>query len=71
MMELTAFLHKLKFYRPKLTKQQVRTLKGQALADNIKGAEKVLSKILKGTVLNGKNNNGNAVSNYRKISTLC
>ena len=38
MMELTAFLHKLKFYRPKLTKQQVRTLKGQALADNIKGA---------------------------------
>ena len=51
MMELTAFLHKLKFYRPKLTKQQVRTLEG--------------------AVLNGKNNNGNAVSNYRKISTLC
>ena len=71
MMELTDFLHKLKFYRAKLTKQQVRTLKGQALADNIKGAEKVLSKILEGTVLNGKNNNGNAVSNYRKISTLC
>ena len=60
MMELTAFLHKLKFYRPKLTKQQVRTLKGQALADNIKGAEKGLSKILEGAVLNGKNNNGNA-----------
>ena len=51
MMELTAFLHKLKFYRPKLTKQQVRTLKGQALADNIKGAEKGLSKILEGAVL--------------------
>lgn len=47
MMELTAFLHKLKFYRPKLTKQQVRTLKGQALAGNIPGAEKGLIKILK------------------------
>ena len=44
--ELTVFLHKLKFHRPKLTRQQVRSLKGQALSSNISGAEKGLSKIL-------------------------
>ena len=70
MMELTAFLHKLKFYRPKLTKQQVRTLKGQALADNIKGAEKGRSKILEGAVLNGKNNNGNAAGAHQQTGAL-
>ena len=43
---LTVFLHKLKFHRPKLTRQQVRSLKGQALSSNISGAEKGLSKIL-------------------------
>ena len=45
--ELTVFLHKLKFHRPKLTRQQGRNLKGQALFNNISGVEKGLSKILK------------------------
>ena len=46
MMELTDFLHKLKFYRTNLTNHLFITLRRQAPADNIKGAEKGLSKIL-------------------------
>ena len=45
-MELTAFIALLKFNRPKLTKQQYNTIKGQALAGDIAGANKGLQKLL-------------------------
>lgn len=44
---LTDFLNKLKSKKEFLTKQQLRTLKGQALSGNISGAEKGLQKLLK------------------------
>lgn len=40
------FLKQLKAYRPFLTQQQYRTLKGQALAGDVDGAVKGLNKVL-------------------------
>ena len=40
------FLHKLKKYNPKLTGQEFKTLRGQALAGDIEGATKGLERIL-------------------------
>lgn len=44
--ELTAFMDTLNANRKNITRQQYRTIKGQAFAGNIKGAEKGLYKLL-------------------------
>lgn len=44
--ELTAFVRKLKANKKKLTYQQYKTIKGQALQGNIKGAEKGFCRLL-------------------------
>lgn len=45
-MELNIFMKKLKDSKEKLTMQQYRTLKGQALAGNVMAAEKGLTRLL-------------------------
>ncbi len=45
-MELNIFMKKLKDSKAKLTMQQYRTLKGQALAGNVVAAEKGLMRLL-------------------------
>lgn len=42
-----AFIRELKKYRDTLTPQQIRTLKGQALAGDVQGAEKGLQRVLR------------------------
>lgn len=44
--ELTAFMDTLNANKKNLTRQQFRTLKGQAFAGDIAGAEKGLYKLL-------------------------
>lgn len=44
--ELTKFMRTLKANQKNLTRQQYRTIKGQAFAGDIKGAEKGLYKLL-------------------------
>jgi len=44
--ELTGFMKTLKANRKNLTRQQYRTIKGQAFAGDIGGAEKGLHKLL-------------------------
>lgn len=44
--ELTKFMRTLKANHRNLTRQQYRTIKGQAFAGDIKGAEKGLYKLL-------------------------
>ncbi len=44
--ELTGFMKTLKANQKNLTRQQYRTIKGQAFAGDIKGAEKGLYKLL-------------------------
>lgn len=44
---LNRFMRKLKNSRPYLTKQQYRTIKGQALSGDIDGAEKGLNSLLR------------------------
>lgn len=44
-MEVSCFMKKLKTARPQLTKQQYRTLKGQALGGDVLGAQKGLAKL--------------------------
>lgn len=41
------FIRKLKDHRHLLTRQEIKTLKGQAISGNIEGASKGLAKILK------------------------
>jgi hypothetical protein len=43
---MEAFLEQLKCYRHLINKQQLKTLRGQALAGNVEGARKGLQKIL-------------------------
>lgn len=45
-MDLSIFMKKLKSAKRKLTMQQYRTLKGQALAGNVEAAEKGLTRLL-------------------------
>lgn len=45
--ELTEFLESLKFNKRNLTKQQYRTIRGQALKGNVMDARKGLQKVLK------------------------
>ena len=44
--KLNSFLKKLKNSRPYLSKQQYRTIKGQALSGDIDGAQKGLHSLL-------------------------
>ena len=44
---LNRFMKKLKNSRPYLSKQQYRTIKGQALSGDIDGAQKGLNSLLK------------------------
>lgn len=44
--ETIKFIKSLKDYRGKITKQEIKTLRGQALAGDIKGANRGLKKIL-------------------------
>lgn len=44
--ELTAFVKKLRANKNNITWQQYKTIKGQALQGNIKGAEKGLCRLL-------------------------
>lgn len=44
--ELTRFMKTLKANQKNLTRQQYRTIKGQAFAGDIEGAEKGLHKLL-------------------------
>ncbi len=44
--ELTEFMKALKANQKNLTRQQYRTIKGQAFAGDIRGAEKGLYKLL-------------------------
>lgn len=46
-MTIEEYMKCLKHYRPRLTRQQYRTLKGQALSGNIEGAAKGLLKLMK------------------------
>lgn len=59
-MELTEFTELLRQSRHRFTRQQCRTLKGQALAGDVNGAVKGLRRILKRGVTDGENNNGYA-----------
>lgn len=45
--EMLSFMHILKENRRKLTVQQYRTLKGQAVAGNVEAAHKGLKKLLR------------------------
>ena len=45
--KLNSFLKKLKNSRPYLSKQQYRTIKGQALSGDIDGAQKGLNSLLR------------------------
>ncbi|MCI6652364.1 MAG: hypothetical protein MSH11_02930 [Ruminococcus sp.] len=46
-LRLNRFMRKLKNSRPYLTKQQYRTIKGQALSGDVDGAEKGLNSLLR------------------------
>ena len=46
-MERNVFMKKLKLNKSRLTIQQYRTLKGQALAGNVDAADKGLGRLLK------------------------
>ena len=56
---LNRFMKKLKNNRPYLSKQQYRTIKGQALSGDIDGAEKGLNSFLRRRCVY-ENNNRNA-----------
>ena len=54
---LNSFMKKLKNSRPYLTKQQYRTIKGQALSGDIDGAEKGLNLLLRRCAYEHNNRN--------------
>ena len=45
--EINIFITCLKKYRDRLSKQQLKTLRGQALSGNLSGAKKGLTKLLR------------------------
>lgn len=45
-MELTDFMEQLKSNKTKITRQQFRTLKGQAIAGDVDAAQKGLNKLM-------------------------
>ena len=54
---LNSFMKKLKNSRPYLTKQQYRTIKGQALSGDIDGAQKGLNLLLRRCAYEHNNRN--------------
>lgn len=54
---LNRFMKKLKNNRPFLTKQQYRTIKGQALSGDIDGAQKGLNSLLRRCAYEHNNRN--------------
>ena len=54
---LNSFMKKLKNSRPYLTTQQYRTIKGQALAGDIDGAQKGLNSLLRRCAYEHNNRN--------------
>lgn len=59
---LNRFMKKLKNSRPNLSKQQYRTIKGQALSRDIDGAEKGLNSLLNRRCVYEHNNRNAACS---------
>lgn len=59
---LNRFMRKLKNSRPYLSKQQYRTIKGQALSGDIEGAEKGLNSLLHRRCVYEHNNRNAACS---------
>ena len=59
---LNSFMRKLKNSRPYLSKQQYRTIKGQALSGDIDGAEKGLNSLLNRRCVHVHNNRNAACS---------
>ena len=55
--KLNSFLKKLKNSRPYLSKQQYRTIKGQALSGDIDGAQKGLNSLLRSCAYEHNNRN--------------
>ena len=45
--EINVFIKSLNKYQDRLSKQQLKTLRGQALSGNLAGAKKSLTKLLK------------------------
>lgn len=56
-LRLNRFMNKLKNSRTYLTKQQYRTIKGQALSGDIDGAEKGLNSLLRRRMYEYNNRN--------------
>ncbi len=50
--EINGFVKSLKKYQNKLSKQQLKTLRGQALSGNLAGAKKGLIKLLRREIQN-------------------
>lgn len=57
--EITAFIKVLGTYRKILSKQQISSIKGQALSGNIEAARKGLSRILNERGIENANRTGN------------
>lgn len=68
--ELTQFLDTLKYNKKNLTRQQYRTIRGQALKGDVMDARKGLQKVLKRGVADGKDNNGDAACAIGKAGAL-
>lgn len=54
---INQFVKSLATHRNKLSKQQIKTLRGQALSGDLEGAHRGLEKIMKRTVPNGNTKN--------------
>lgn len=57
--EINGFVKSLKEYQHRLTKPQLKTLRGQALSGDLTGAQKGLDRLLKKAVQNGYTKNIN------------
>lgn len=64
------FWRELKVSRPILTKQQYRTIKGQAVKGNVMAARKVCRESNKGGSTD-ENNNGFSACRYYKADPIC
>ena len=69
--ELTEFMNKLKANKKNLSGQQFRTIKGQAFAGDIAGAEKDCISCWRGGLDNGKDNNRDAAGGSIQIGAVC
>jgi hypothetical protein len=57
--EINGFIKSLQKYQSMLSKQQLKTLRGQALSGNLTGAQKGLDRLLKKAVQHGFTKNIN------------